>query len=408
MQITAQESNGKQCYLVMIDAADNHNKYYHMVQNGNKFTALYGRVGANPQSRTYSMSVWDVKREEKLNKGYIDQTDLHLTVNSIVQSEYEEIDDNEVRQLVDALMRYANDHVKREYKVTSKEVTPQMVKEAQHSIDVLSRYADREELIRFNNELMRLFSIIPRRMSDVETNLGKDPKKLAEIVDREQKLLDVMKSLVTDDEADNVSVHTGERKGTILDALGLSIRSCNDSEVAKIKEKLTAESSGKLKKAYRIEQKQLEKRYRAYCEKNHIRGRDEHFYYHGTKNQNVWNIIQKGLLINPNAPITGKMFGYGIYFAPRAKKSINYTSLAGSYWAHGTDSTGYLLVFKVAYKNPLHVTQWTHDCSQLTKNKISKRGHDALFAHKGVSLVNDEVIVYDEAQINPRYLLVLQ
>ena len=31
------------------------------------------------------------------------------------------------------------------------------------------------------------------------------------------------------------------------------------------------------------------------------------------------------------------MFGHGLYFAPRAKKSIGYTSLNGSYWSGGMD-----------------------------------------------------------------------
>lgn len=40
--------------------------------------------------------------------------------------------------------------------------------------------------------------------------------------------------------------------------------------------------------------------------------------------------------------------------------------------------------------------------------KSSIRPHDALFAHAGTSLVNDEIIVYDERQVTLQYLIELE
>lgn len=129
--------------------------------------------------------------------------------------------------------------------------------------------------------------------------------------------------------------------------------------------------------------------------------------YHGTKNPNVWNILNTGLVTNPNASITGKMFGYGIYFAPRAKKSIGYTSLNGSYWAKGDDETGFLMVFKVAYKNPLDVYNYGN-YGNFTIKDIERTKNDALYAHKGTMLLNDEVVIYREEQCIPRYIIQLK
>ena len=46
----------------------------------------------------------------------------------------------------------------------------------------------------FNDELMKLFKTIPRKMSKVNDYLlhGNDPNEASKIVDREQKLYDVL------------------------------------------------------------------------------------------------------------------------------------------------------------------------------------------------------------------------
>ena len=119
---------------------------------------------------------------------------------------------------------------------------------------------------------------------------------------------------------------------------------------------------------------------------------------------NYIGIMSEGLKLNPKAPITGKMFGHGLYFAPRAKKSINYTSISGSYWAKGSNDQAFLAVFKVAYKNQKDVMTWEPYMSSLR----NIRPHDALFAHAGTSLVNDEIIVYDEHQVTLQYLIELE
>ena len=67
----------KPVYLVMVTGDSNHNKYYRMIANDDtSFTVEYGRVGASCQTRTYTMYQWEKKYNEKIRKGYVDQTHL--------------------------------------------------------------------------------------------------------------------------------------------------------------------------------------------------------------------------------------------------------------------------------------------------------------------------------------------
>lgn len=399
----------KVCHLIMVDDKGNHNKTYDMKQiNDNQFEASWGRYGARKQTRIYSMSVWDSLYQQKLDKGYTDITDLKSVTVSTSNNQYDEIEDKAVRELVDALLRYANECVKRNYQVSTKEVTRIMIRKAQDSIDRLSELADRKtDCYYFNKELKRLFVIIPRQMKNVSDYLSNSEDDYLEVIDREQKLLDVMASLV-DAEPDGTGECSSKKGKTILDAFGLKIRPCNAEEEANVRRKLTSESEHKFKMAFRIEQKDLEERYKKYVKEHHLSRKSEHFFWHGTRNQNVWSIMKNGMLLNPKAPITGKMFGYGLYFAPRAKKSIKYTSINGVLYTHGTSDEGFLFVMKVAYKNPLDVYSWDAKYQSYRGQNVRATGNDAIFAHKGSMLVNDEVIVYDEAQVCPRYLVVLK
>ena len=51
-----------------------HNKFYEMNENpdGASFTATWGRIGSNGGTQIYGMNEWDVKYQEKINKGYKD------------------------------------------------------------------------------------------------------------------------------------------------------------------------------------------------------------------------------------------------------------------------------------------------------------------------------------------------
>jgi poly [ADP-ribose] polymerase len=118
--------------------------------------------------------------------------------------------------------------------------------------------------------------------------------------------------------------------------------------------------------------------------------------------------MQSGLVLRPNAVITGKMFGEGIYFAPSAQKSFGYTSHTGSYWARGDSPIAFMSLFDVAYGNPYDVYNhgdfFRFDYKRLQE---AKPNANCLHAHAGQLLHNDEVVIYKENQITIKYLVEL-
>lgn len=150
-------------YLVMVTAVANHNKYYKQIPNGDgTWTAEYGRVGSSCQRRTYPMSQWDKKYNEKLNKGYVDQTglveDLIVEKKPKEVSKYREIEDKAIAEIIERLQAMARKTISENYTISSDRVTQAMVDEAQ---GILADLVDIKDLESFNKTLLKLFTTIP-------------------------------------------------------------------------------------------------------------------------------------------------------------------------------------------------------------------------------------------------------
>ena len=160
--------------------------------------------------------------------------------------------------------------------------------------------------------------------------------------------------------------------------------------------------------------------------------------WHGSRTTNFAGILAQGLRIAPpEAPVTGYMFGKGIYFADMVSKSANYCCTGP------TNPTGLLLLCDVALGNvSMEAWLWRHIVTlvsqmyertqaeyveKLPKGKHSTKGlgrtePDPSAAknlngvevplgkgvtdnNKGSALLYNEYIVYDVAQVNVKYLL---
>ena len=148
--------------------------------------------------------------------------------------------------------------------------------------------------------------------------------------------------------------------------------------------------------------------------------------WHGSKLTNFCSILQKGLLLDPSnlgIKITGKMFGYGVYFA-NSSKSIPYCD------TQSTDNIGCLLLCEVALGN---CSKRTESDYYITKDELKKencdstwgRGrntprsyvqHDSYKIPNGklkatnlnTSLLYDEFIVYDTNQFKIKYMVLFK
>lgn len=396
----------QEVYLIMITAEANHNKYYHMIPCGDSFRVEYGRVGAAPQVRTYPIYEWDKKYNEKIRKGYVDQTAVRIVDKPKQRGPvYKDIKDPSVAELVRELRRCARQMIQAQYEVTSDTVTRAMVEKAEQ---VLNSLMGSKTLRSFNETLLELFRVIPRKMSHVEDNLASSKDDFGSIIDRERDILDVMAGQVAADAIQKAAVDMApddeNLNKTILDVMGLTIKPATKADIARIRKQM-GDISQHFDCAWRVVNKKTQAEYDKFLASHPIATK---LLWHGSKNENWWSILNTGLVLRPQAAITGKMFGNGIYFAPKARKSLGYTSLHGSYWAGGNSDHAYMALFEIGYGTPHDVYKagWGefngYDYDRLKKDNPSA---DCLHAHAGVSLRNDEIIIYREDQLTIRYLV---
>lgn len=155
--------------------------------------------------------------------------------------------------------------------------------------------------------------------------------------------------------------------------------------------------------------------------------------WHGSRSTNFAGILKQGLRIAPpEAPVTGYMFGKGVYFADAMSKSANYCH------AYSSNNIGIMLLCEVAAKPFFEQTSFNYnaqvECAQAGKlatkglgrtqpadwqDAGDNLGHDDLkgcWMPKGgltntdqqASLQYNEYIVYQPSQIKLRYLLMVK
>ncbi|PKI51658.1 hypothetical protein CRG98_027960 [Punica granatum] len=145
--------------------------------------------------------------------------------------------------------------------------------------------------------------------------------------------------------------------------------------------------------------------------------------WHGSRLTNWTGILSQGLRIAPpEAPVTGYMFGKGVYFADMFSKSANYC------YASGAATAGVLLLCEVALGDMAELPNAKCDADKLPEGKLSTKGvgatspdpSEAQTLKDGIvvplgkpkqqsgpkgALLYNEYIVYNVAQIRMRYVV---
>uniref|UniRef100_A0A7N6BXP5 Poly [ADP-ribose] polymerase n=1 Tax=Anabas testudineus TaxID=64144 RepID=A0A7N6BXP5_ANATE len=150
--------------------------------------------------------------------------------------------------------------------------------------------------------------------------------------------------------------------------------------------------------------------------------------WHGSRLSNWVGILSQGLRVAPpEAPVTGYMFGKGIYFADMSSKSANYC------FANQHNNVGLLLLCEVALGDSNELLDADYEASNLPSGKHSTKGlgqtgpdpknsvtlngvtvplgpgvKTGVGTNTGYSLLYNEYIVYNPAQTRMRYLLRVQ
>ena len=392
-------------YLIMV-TAENNNKYYNCFPEGDNFRVEYGRVNSTKTTTSYPMSKWESQISSKIKKGYKDVTDLKTALVEEIKTDgtkYKDIENESVRRIIEKLRGLARDTVKKNYSVSSASVTEEMVYEAQL---VINNLISIKSVNKFNDELLKLFEIIPRKMDNVRSYLIKSIDEIDKVISREQDLLDIMRGqIVTKSTATENKAKEIDNSGiTILDEMGITMRECTPEEINEIKDCMK-ESSYHFSKAWRVDNISTRKKYEEFIKAYNIK--NTKLLFHGSRTENWFSILKTGLKMRPaNAISSGSMFGQkAIYFAPKCQKSIGYTSLSGSYWAGGKDNTAYMALFDTAYGKPYNVYNFDSKYYSMSFDKLPV-GCNCLHAHAGNGMLrNDEIVIYSEAQCSIKYLI---
>lgn len=391
-------------YLIMV-TAENNNKYYNCFPEGDNFRVEYGRANSTKTITNYPMSKWESQISSKIKKGYKDVTDLKTALVEEIKTDgtkYKDIENESVRRIIEKLRSLARDTVKKNYSVSSASVTEEMVYEAQL---VINNLISIKSVNKFNDELLKLFEIIPRKMDNVRSYLIKSTDEIDKVISREQDLLDIMRGqIVTKSTATENKAKEIDNSGiTILDEMGITMRECTPEEINEIKDCMK-ESSYHFSRAWRVDNISTRKKYEEFIKAYNIK--NTKLLFHGSRTENWFSILKTGLKIRPtNAITTGAMFGFGSYFSPKCQKSIGYTSLSGSYWANGNDKTAYMALFDTAYGKPYNVYNFDSKYYSMNFDKLPV-GCNCLHAHAGNGMLrNDEIVYYKTEQMTIKYLI---
>jgi poly [ADP-ribose] polymerase len=378
-----------QVNLVFVDE-NNHNKFYNLTDLGNgNFKAEWGRVGSTGQSMDYPIAMWDSKLQSKLGKGYVEIAKI-VPVKKTTELK---ITDPQVKALMNFLMKAAKTTLEASYQVSAGEVTKGQIDEAQGLLNRASRLikTGRHSQESLNAILKDLYRVIPRRMTDTRKYFLRDDYQATfamELLQAEQNLLDTLESQ-----------SKGNAEKLTLDALGLDIQAASKAD----RDLIAAKTDFKVtnQKIFKVTNKATEAVFKT--------GKRTKLLYHGTRNANWLSVLQKGLKIRPSGvQTTGSMFGDALYFANKARKSLGYTSLKGSYWASGSEDIGYLAVFEVNTGkewNLLKNQSYQSWMSRIDTNRLKREGCDTVYAKGGADLRNDEYVVYDSSRCTIRYLI---
>lgn len=393
----------------------NHNKFYNMVEKGDQIQIEFGRVDSTPRTTSYPLHQWDKIYNEKIKKGYTDITDF--AVDSSVGNTINSFDifkgiSDDIQPVLKFLIDCAKTKISNNYNISSNNVTSLMINKAQDIINQLSEQynkkfensehnLDESDITEFNHLLLELYKVIPRKMervSDYLIHIGSS-KEINKILVNEQSLLDTLEGQVKNKPVIDVSTSSSLN---ILEEINTTIELVKDKSESDKVYSLFESNKRYIKKIYKVCNNNTESKFNPDKLNTQL-------LFHGSRNENWFNIIKSGLLIRPSCAVTtGSMFGNACYFANKSQKSKGYTSAPGSYWAKGGSKKYFLAVYEVAVGNQKHIYKHTHDCYSLNYDKIKKNGFDSVYAHAGNSLRNDEFMIYKTNQCTIKYLIEME
>lgn len=384
---------GDKIYLIKVDPAKNNNKYYQIeLQDDGDLLVTYGRVREGVTgTKVYPKYKLNSLYNSKIKKGYVDNTEIFNTAETVKNISII-FDKEEVQDFWSFLSKNTRETAQAALSIDLDSVTELQVKTSQDLLKEIAVSVKSDDIDTANELLTRQFTIIPRFVSrrgfQDKLFILNNKEHNDAILENEYDLLEQLKSVVQVDKSSD------EKK----EALPFNISLINDQSLLdKYYAGLVSDyKHTKVKHVFKIESN-LD-----YSLNNKIE-----LLWHASRNENWISILKTRLQVRPpGVPLTGAMFGNGLYFAPLSQKSVGYTSVTGSYWARGSSNFGVLSLCEVELnKTKINETGTTF----ISIESAVREGYDSLWCYgkqrnSNSRLWNDEVIIPRTNQVNVRYL----
>jgi poly [ADP-ribose] polymerase len=407
---------------IKTDIRTNENKFWQgYLYSDGRVESHFGRVGDAGQRRElgHGEALFEAKCREKAKKGYVEQKTLNgsgtittapIAPKDLAQVAKSQIQSNStvverlIKKLADANVHAILESTTLSYNASTGAfatplgiVTEDALQEARTLLTTIGDCVSREAYndARLLPAVNRFFTLVPqdfgRRRQGVQ-NIFPDAKAVQERIDIIDRLETSLQMALSNASSPNKAMKR------VFEA---QVNLVEDSDEffalnRKFKSSLNAKhvsANLKLRRAYSVEIASMKKAYETKSASiNNVME-----LWHGTNTGNILSILKDGFKVQPpaTAAITGKNFGNGIYFGIQSSKSLNYSF---GYWSGTRHTTCHLFLCEVAvgrYQVPNGAT-----------SKRPDKGYNSYWAKPSVSgVVNDEIVIFDEAQINPRYLL---
>lgn len=393
-------------FLTCVDPEKNAYKFYKLSSMGDMFRASYGRMGQmkgqlfGERSYDYPLSMFWIKYFEKISKGYVDRSEIYLDNRKEARTGScttgEEASSKSNTASVSLFTKLKNLAKKAVEQAQVKVPITQAILDYSHA--ALEKMKAAETVDEFNSILLDLISVLQRpvRTGDgtgVKRLMATDKSDFLKIISREDDLIQAMEGTFYG------KPHAQNGEG--FARYGIEVYEATEKQKKQVMAQLSDSLKGKVKNVYRVIPQEQQKAFDEYLRTHKIKKVKQ--LWHGSRNQNWLSIAINSLKLRPDAIITGKMFGDGIYFAPSSMKSWNYTSYRGTSWAGGNSDVAYMGLYATAYGTPYDVHTWstTRDFQQ----EMMDHGANCVHAHAGSMLRNDEIVYYSEAAMVLNYIV---
>lgn len=393
--------------LIYTELGENSNKFWNGTIDGTVCKTNWGRVGDIGQSKDYECgNTWSAEKklqslvQSKLRKGYTRQLTIAsgvttmaspTNIKSVATAQIKHGGDKQTIELIDFLVarnihaiegtttiRYVDGGLQ----TPLGPVTPDGLEQAARLLIDLERKTP--DFARLANEYLR---IVPR----VIGRKGADPYELfgsPESLKAENDLLAALSAVVVTDDVGQVfrtSLAVVTSTAVAFKAINKAFQnSMNRNHVS---------ASLRLSRVWEMDIDGAAKAFKADL-------KPVQRLWHGTKDANLLSILKGGYVIpskSSSIAVTGRMYGDGVYFSDQSTKSLNYATGSAPGQYGGGSQRKFMIFNDVAMGNTYKATR--------SFSGTPPAGYDSCFAEAGKSGVrNNEMVVYNTRQVNPRFL----